>query len=45
MKKEEAARQAERAEQEKAEKEVMERVNRRRTDENGATIDWDVVQI
>ena len=44
-KKEEAALKFEEAEQAKAEKEVMERVNRRGTDENGATIDWDIVQI
>ena len=43
--KEEVARKKEQAEQERAEKEVMERVNRRGVDVNGATIDWDVVQI
>ena len=43
--KEEVVRKKEQAEQERAEKEVMERVNRRGVDVNGATIDWDVVQI
>ena len=44
-KREESKRKAEQAEQDKAEKEVMERVNRRGIDHNGATIDWDIVQI
>ena len=42
---EDAVRKAEKADQERAEKEVMERVNKRGVDVNGATIDWDVVQI
>ena len=42
---EETNRKREQAEQDKAEKEVMERVNRRGMDHNGATIDWDIVQI
>ena len=45
MRKEEVAHKLEQSEQARAEKEVMERVNKRGVDVNGATIDWDVVQI